>query len=68
MALTTALMPSAPAGWAVAAVLGYLSNEADHHAAIAKRLRDLDDISRQEQIIDAIKAVRDLAATEFPVP
>lgn len=68
MAVTTAPMPSAPARWAVAAVLGYLNNEADHHAVIAKRLRDLDDINRQEQIIDAIKAIRDLAATEFPTP
>jgi hypothetical protein len=66
MALTTAPTPSAPASWAVAAVLGYLSDEADHHAQIAKRLRDLSDISRQEEIVEAINSVRELAATSFP--
>jgi hypothetical protein len=65
MTVTTAPVPSAPARWAVAAVLDYLSGEADHHAAIAKRLRDVGDINRQEQIIDAIKTIRDLAATNF---
>jgi hypothetical protein len=68
MAVTTAPMPSAPARWAVVAVLGYLSDEANHHAEIAKRLRDIEDINRQEQIIDAIKTIRDLAATNFPAP
>jgi hypothetical protein len=66
MAVTTTPMPSAPARWAVAAVLGYLSDEADHHAEIAKRLRDVSDVNRQEQIIEAIKTIRDLAATNFP--
>jgi hypothetical protein len=65
MALTTAPTPSAPASWAVAAVLGYLSDEADHHAQIAKRLRDLSDINRQEQIVEAINTIRELAATNF---
>jgi hypothetical protein len=65
MAVTTAPVRSAPARWAVAAVLGYLSDEADHHAAIAQRLRDVGDIDRQEQIIDAIKTIRDLAATNL---
>lgn len=65
MALTTAPTPSAPARWAVAAVLGYLSDEVDHHARIAKHLRDISDVNRQEQIIEALKTVRDLAATSF---
>jgi hypothetical protein len=68
MAVTTAPMPSVPERWAVAAVLDYLSDEADHHAEIAKRLRDVSDVNRQEQIINAIKTVRDLAATNFPAP
>jgi hypothetical protein len=65
MAVTTAPKPTAPAHWAVATVLGYLSHEADHHMEIAKRLRDVGDVDRQEQIIEAIEAVRDLAATSF---
>jgi hypothetical protein len=64
MAVTTA-PPSAPEHWAVAAVLGYLNTEADHHVQIAKHLRHIADIDRQEQIIEAIKAVRDLAAATF---
>lgn len=62
MSVTTA---PTPARWAVAAVLGYLSDEADHHAEIAKRLHNVGDINRQEQIIDAIKTIRDLAATNL---
>jgi hypothetical protein len=68
MVLATAPKPTAPARWAVAAVLGYLNDEADSRADIAKRLRDVGDVARQEQIIDAIKAIRDLAATHFPAP
>jgi hypothetical protein len=63
VAVTTA--PSAPERWAVAAVLGYLSDEADHHAQIAKHLRDVGDIDRQQQIIDALNTVRHLAATNL---
>jgi hypothetical protein len=68
MAVTTAPTPSAPARWAVSTVLGYLSHEADHHTEIAKRLRDVGDVDRQEQIVAAIKAVRDLVARSFPSP
>src|SRR4051812_32275717 len=68
MALVTAPRPSAPAPWAVTAVLGYLNDEADSRADIAKRLRDIGDFDRQAQIIDAIKAIRDLAATHFLGP
>ena len=60
--------PSAPAAWAVATVLGYLRDEARNHAEIAKRLRYLDDVDRQEQIIDAIQAVRALAAAHLAHP
>jgi hypothetical protein len=66
MAVTIAPTQPAPAHWAVATVLGYLSHEADHHTEVAKRLRDVGDVDRQEQIIEAIKAVRDLAATSLP--
>lgn len=65
MAVTTAPTPSAPARWAVATVLDYLNNEADHHTTIAKHLRDVGDVDRQEQIVEAIKAVRDLAAASL---
>jgi hypothetical protein len=66
MAVTTAPTPSAPARWAVATVLGYLSDEADYHAEIAKRLRDVGDVNLQKQIIYAIKTIQDMAATNFP--
>jgi hypothetical protein len=66
MTVTTAPTPPAPERWAVAAVLGYLSDEAEHHAQIAKRLRDVDDVNRQEQIIEAIRTIQDLAVTSFP--
>ncbi|MDN3354369.1 hypothetical protein [Actinomadura sp. DC4] len=68
MTITTAPNPTTPPRWAVSAVLDYLNGEADHHSDIAKRLRYADDIDRQEQIINAIKAVRDLAAATFPSP
>lgn len=67
MATTTAPTPSAPACWAVATVLGYLRNEADHHAHIAKHLRDISYVNWHKQLIDAIEAIHDLAATNFSV-
>jgi hypothetical protein len=63
--MATATKPSAPAPWAIDAVLGYLSKEADHHADIAKRLRNLGDVDRQTQIVHAIEIIRDMAATNF---
>lgn len=65
MALTTAPQPSAPARWAVAAVLDYLNDEAAHHTEIAKHLRDIGDVDRQEQIIEAITTVRDLVTANL---
>jgi hypothetical protein len=64
MASTTTPMP-APSKWAIATVLGYLNDEATHHAEIAKRLRNLSDIDRQEQIVKAITAVQDLVTANF---
>jgi hypothetical protein len=59
--------PSAPAPWAVATVLGYLRDEVNCRAETAKRLRHLGDIERQQQIIDTIHAIEDLAIAHFAV-
>jgi hypothetical protein len=66
MATVTAPERPAPERWAVAAVLGFLDGEADHRAAIARHLRAIDDVDRQQQIIEAIKAIRDLTTAHFP--
>lgn len=64
MASTTPKM-QAPSQWAIATVLGYLNDEAAHRSEIAKRLRNLSDIDRQEQIVKAITAVQDLVTANF---
>lgn len=55
----------APSQWAIATVLGYLNDEAMHRSEIAKRLRNLSDIDRQEQIVKAISVVQDLVTANF---
>jgi hypothetical protein len=65
MSITTEPPRPALAPWAVATVLGYLRDEAEAHAQVARRLRSLGDVDRQEQIITAIRAVERLAAAEL---